>query len=252
MPSSPAEAVSEAAASPACRPVATIGLHGSASTWVFNVVRELLIAAHGDARVLALYAEEVAQLPSDAERVGRVLLIKSHHGSAGLDAWLTENHAVGLVSLRDPRDACLSMAQRFNAPLAATVRWIGNDCNRLLRLVSPGQAMLRYEDRFFEQPAVVANIAQALMLDVSPADIEAVFARYRTDAVRAFAASVADLPAERVVRVNGFAMDRVTQILAPHIGDTRSGKWRELPAPVPAELTRVFKPFLDRFGYPSA
>jgi len=42
----------------------------------------------------------------------------------------------------------------------------------------------------------------------------------------------------------------VSHIHEPHIGDGRSGKWRDLPAPEQAELTRIFAPFLDRFRYP--
>jgi hypothetical protein len=48
---------------PPPRLVATIGLHASASTWVFSVVRELMIAALGDAQVLTLYADELGQVP---------------------------------------------------------------------------------------------------------------------------------------------------------------------------------------------
>ena len=68
--------------------IATIGLHGSASTWVFNVIREMVAAAVGEAQVLALYADEVGQVPDEAARGGRHMVIKSHHGSQGLDAWL--------------------------------------------------------------------------------------------------------------------------------------------------------------------
>ena len=42
--------------------LSTIGLHGSASTWVFNVVRELMIDAVSEPRVLALYADEIGQV----------------------------------------------------------------------------------------------------------------------------------------------------------------------------------------------
>ena len=43
-----------------------------------------------------------------------------------------------------------------------------------------------------------------------------------------------------------FMMDRVTQIWGPNIGDTRSGKWRDLPDPLQTQLTRAFGPFLDQ------
>ena len=230
--------------------VATIGVHGSASTWVFNIVRELLIDAFGEPRVLSLYADEMRLLPDEPTRAGRHLVIKSHHGSAALDTWLAVRQARIVLSVRDPRDACISMSQRFAAPLGHAVRWIANDCNRLLRLAPQGHPLLRYEDRFFEDPAAAGRLAGTLGLSPAPSAIEAIFARYRTEAVRDFARHLTDLPAERLTMVTSFPMDKVTQILAPHIGDGRSGKWRDLPDRLQADLTRLFAPFLDRFGYP--
>ena len=78
---------------------------------------------------------------------------------------------------------------------------------------------------------------------------EAIFARYRTDSVRALARSLTSLPAERLSTTGRFAFDRVTQIHEPQIGDTRSGKWHDLPPDLQSELTRRFAPFLKQFGY---
>jgi len=232
------------------RLIATIGLHGSASTWVYNVVRELAIAAMGEDRILAVYADEQANVPDAAACSGRCLVIKSHHGSVALDAWLKAERAAIFLSVRDPRDACISMTQRFKAPLNQTVAWIANDCNRLLRLAAEGYPLLRYEDRFFDDKQSVERLAKAIGLHPEPSVIDTIFARYRTEAVRSFARSLADLPPERIVMVGTHKMDRVTQILGPHIGDGGSGKWYDLPIQAQTELTRVFAPFLDRFGYP--
>jgi len=230
--------------------VATIGLHASASTWVFNVARELLIASVGDDQVITLYADKLEQLPDAAARAGRCLVIKSHAGSADLDAWLAKASARLFLSVRDPRDACISMSQRFAVQLGHTVRWIADDYNRLLRLAPQGHQLLRYEDRFFDTPTSVERLASQLGLRVAPAVIETIFARYRTEAVRAFAQTLPDLPPDRITMVGSAPMDRVTQILGPHIGDARSGKWRDLADPLQAELTRMFGPFLARFNYP--
>ena len=157
-----------------------------------------------------------------------------------------------MLSVCDPRDASVSMAQRFNTPLRHMVHWLANDCNRLLRLASQGHLLLRYEDRFFDDPSAVERLAQVLGLRPAPATVEAIFARYRTEAVRDFAGSLLSLPSERLTQVGPFTMDRTTQILQPQIGDGRSGKWRELPAAEPIWLNRFFKPFLDTFDYPAA
>ncbi len=229
--------------------VATVGLHGSASTWVFNVARELVAAAAGEDRVLTLYADEPGQLPDEAARRGKHVVVKSHQGSLELDAWLQDQGAPIILSLRDPRDACLSMAQRFAAPLQHTARWLANDCRRVARLAEQGHPYLRFEDRFFDEPASVARMAARLGMASDPALTDAIFARYRTEAVRDFSRRLEALPPERLTMVGPFRMDRITQILAPHIGDARTGKWRDLPASVQLELTRWFRPFLDRFGY---
>jgi hypothetical protein len=162
------------------RVIATVGLHGSASTWVFNVVRELLIASVGEGNVLAVYAERPDELPDEVTRtLARHLVVKSHHGSAELDAWLAAAQAQLILSIRDPRDACLSMAQRFNARLDVAARWLANDCRRLLRLSAQDLPLLRYEDRFFEDPAAVGRLAEVLGVSVAPADLAAIAARPR-------------------------------------------------------------------------
>jgi hypothetical protein len=227
---------------------ATIGLHGSASTWVFNVIRELMIAAHGEDQVITAYADTLDKVP---EAYGeKHLVLKSHHGSAEMDDWLRTQKARMFLSIRDPRDASISMAQRFKAPLQQSARWIANDCARLERLAPLGHPVLRYEDSFFDRPEAIGILCTILNLEITEATQAKIFARYRTEAVRAFAATLATLPAERVAMVGDFTMDKVTQILSPHIGDGTTGKWRGLPEQVQTELTRFFSPFLQAFGYP--
>jgi hypothetical protein len=229
---------------------ATIGLHASASTWVFNVVRELMIAAMGEDQVMAFYADQVSELPDEPTRAGRHLVIKSHHGSAPLDAWLAETQTQLVLSIRDPRDACISMSERFKVPISSTAPWLANDCKRLLRLASQPHPLLRFEDRFFENDRVPQRLADHLGLRLAAASIDAICARYHRAAVQSFSARLNDLPPERLMSFGPpHLMDRVTHIHRNHIGDARSGKWRELPDPLQHELTRRFSVFLERFGY---
>jgi hypothetical protein len=209
-----------------------------------------MIASAGETNVLALYAEDASALPDDSLLAGRRLVLKSHHGSPGLDAWLDSTQPRMILSVRDPRDAALSMSQRFDAPLGHTVHWLAQDCWRLMRLASQGHTLLRYEDRFFEDEGLPGRLAEILGLSLAPAVAGVIFARYRTEAIRSFSQTLADLPPERVMTTGQTMMDRVTQIHRTHIGDARSGKWRDLPPPQQAEITRLFASFLDQFGYP--
>lgn len=231
------------------RNVVTIGLHGSASTWVFNVVRELLCCTLGEDRVLTLYADEVHQIPEASTIGDRHLVIKSHHGSAALDEWLEQIRPTIILSIRDPRDAAISMAQRFGVPLNITARWLLKDCQRVMSLPLQGHRLLRYEDRFFDDPMVLADLSAMLATDVSPETRSMLFDRYRSESVRQYAATLDSLPADQVFASERMLYHRLTQYHRGHIGDTRSGKWRNLPAAARAEITRFFEPFLRRFGY---
>jgi hypothetical protein len=231
--------------------VATVGMHSSASTWVFNVVRELMTAALGAENVVAAFADDVRELLAEQPLQGRHLVLKSHHGGAGWDSLVWLARPAVFVSIRDPRDGAISLAQRFRIPLADAARGIGVDCRRIERCADAGHPMLRYEDRFFEDPAMPGRLAEALGLTVDASVQQAIFERFSTAATRAFAANFSALPAERVMDNGKTVFDRVTQIHRTHIGDGRVGKWRDLLTPPnAAELTRYFAPFLARFGYP--
>jgi len=226
--------------------VATVGLHGSASTWLFNVTRELVVAVRGEAEVLALYSDDIESIPAAAERL---LVIKSHHGSRKLDAWLEDVGALILLSVRDPRDAALSMARRFNAPLSTAVGWLVADCARMQVLAAAGHPIFRYEDRFFEDNTATSHVARLLQVEQDPVMLAKLTSEYCTAAVRRFTRALDQLPPERVSRLGTTVFDTTTQLHQAHIGDTMSGKWRALPPAVQAKLRQIFDSFLHEFHY---
>jgi hypothetical protein len=232
--------------------VITLGLHGSASTWAFNVVRELMLAAHGEANVHACFAQDLAALMAEAAALGRHVVCKTH-GWPGFPLFAQMSRAPVIVTLRDPRDAVLSMVQRFGSPYAQMAHAIAADCQHVAWCAQAGHPVLRYEDAFFDQPATVRRLAAHLGLAVGGADPARIFAAYRTEAVRDFADGIAGLPqARRGGDGAALLFDQVTQVHHKHIGDARCGKWRDLlPQAAQRELSQFFAPFLERFGYPA-
>jgi hypothetical protein len=231
------------------RVVVTMGLHGSASTWAFNVVRELMIAAFGADAVVSFFADSPATLRAEAV-IGRHAVCKTR-GWANLEVFARRTFATVVVTVRDPRDCVFSLIERFGMTPAPAVQAIEDDCRYAAACIEAGHLVLRYEQRFFDDPRTVDRLASHLGVAVRPETTTVIFDRYRTEAVRAFAVAVPSLPADRLSGGgNPTLYDRVTHIHRTHIGDGRVGKWRErLDEHQRAELTGRFEPFLARLGY---
>jgi hypothetical protein len=232
------------------RIVMTMGIHGSASTWVFNVVRELMLMALGPETVATCFAANPVVLLAQPSILGRHLVCKTH-GWPNLHVFAYLASAPIIVTVRDPRDCVVSLMERFNSSFSVALGGISRDCQHATACADVGHLTLRYEDRFFEDPKTVRVLADHLDIDVSDTDADEIFDRYRTEAVRTFAASVASLPKEQLEgNGNPLLFDRVTQITRTHIGDGLVGKWRERLDPQQrTETSRPLGPFLTRFGY---
>jgi len=207
-------------------------------------------AAVGAENLLGLYAEDIPALFTDHALENRHIVLKSHRGGVGWDAliWLTQ--APIILSIRDPRDAALSMAERFGETLEKAVLALAADCRRIVRCADAGHLVLRYEDQFFEDPTLPAHLAARLGLPTDPELCRTLADRYSTAGVRSLAAGLPELPPDRLIKTAATELDRVTQIHRTHIGDGRVGKWRErLAPPAQQQITRYFAPFLDKFGY---
>ncbi len=236
--------------STAPRLVITLGLYGSASTWIFNVVREALNAAYGAERVCAYYADAIALILQDGAIPGRVALVKMHVGDESLASFVHLAQPLLLLSVRDPRDAVVSLMQRFGQDFDKAAARVVQSAQRIFPFAAAGHPYLRYEDNFFARMETIDAIVPRLGIVLPDAAKAAIFAQYDTGSVRNFADRVATLPAERLEGGAHDLFDRVTHIHRSHIGDGQIGKWREkLSAAESAAISDALPDFIANFGY---
>ncbi len=232
------------------RLVITLGLYGSASTWLFNVVRETLNAAHGVERVCAYYADAIALILQDGAIPGRHVVVKMHVGDDSLPAFVYLAQPLLLLSVRDPRDAVVSLMERFDQDFDKAASRVVQSARRIFPFAAAGHPYLRYEDNFFARRETLDAIAARLGVALADATKTAIFSRYETNAVRDFATHVGELPKDRLDGGEADLFDRVTHIHRGHIGDGLIGKWRERLSPgQSAAITQALGDFIANFGY---
>ncbi len=230
---------------------ATLGVYGSASTWVFNVLRELRIAQFGADRVHATFSASVQQVLEDPKARDRHIVWKLHRADESWHTFAALAQARIVLTIRDPRDAMLSIMQRFGVGLNEACGQIVHALKRVAENTAEGHLGLRYEDGFFDKPETVRALAQYLGCAVSEADQARIFAAYTSENIKQFSRALDTLPASRLKSIGDWTcFDEVTQIHRAHIGDQRVGKWRDqFDAGQQAAINTRLAPYLRAFGY---
>ncbi|WP_156839930.1 hypothetical protein [Novosphingobium aquimarinum] len=199
-----------------------LGMPGSASTWIFNVVREL-VAGRGEPAV-SLYADRAQDLLTELGTTdARHVVIKAH----SLDPqWLALLRVSGghlIVSTRDPRDSLLSMQDRFGHAAQDVTRQIALSVASIavVRSDVPRHLHLAYETRFARRKSTIGEIAAFLSIERDPSDYAAIFEKLKVASVRSHTASLAELGYEP----DWF--DPATHWHPNHVGDGRVRKWTD-------------------------
>jgi hypothetical protein len=230
---------------------ATLGVYGSASTWVFNVLRELSLVHYGAERVHAVFSDSVPQVLQDPKARDRHIVWKLHRADACWQTFAALAGARMVLTIRDPRDAMASIMQRFGVGLNAACADVVHTMMRVAENAADGHATLRYENRFFERPETVGALADYFGCTVSEAEQTRIFEAYTSERVKQFSQALDTLPAARLKAIGDWTRyDDVTQIHRTHIGDQRVGKWREyFDAAQQAAINTRLAPYLRAFQY---
>ena len=225
------------------------GMFSSGSTWVFNVVAQLLRKAHPGFRIAQTYADELG--PEHEVLASNVdyLVFKTHTPSPAARLLARRGGLPIILSIRDPKDAIASLLQRFSVTFDWAFDKVVASNDALIQLMELPHFLLRYESGFTQRDESVARIAQHLGLRLPPEALQDVFAMLTPKAVKA---TIADLQARNVIvgMEPASTFDPQTHWHPGHVGDRRIGKWKE--ALTPAQAARVSyatRDFCTAFGY---
>lgn len=209
-----------------------LGMQSSGSTWLYNVVRDLMNAA--GLKHTAMRAEMYQNFMEQRAARHRNGVLRGHNVQSALIRILNLNDVKTIMSFRDPRDAVTSFLQRFGNYGAEFLPVCNDIARNLASLVTASQQLdhlsFFYEDKFTESPQTVRKVAEFIGLPASDELVETIFDKYRAAKVKDLMAKLDELPeSQRFVDPNNNNVaDRATSFHRTHISDMRVGKWQEV------------------------
>jgi hypothetical protein len=215
------------------------------------VVIRLLKEASGEPkkRVAAFYADKVALFPQGSERA-HYLVVKSHVPSEPLLFVTRLTRGQIFLTIREPRDCVVSLMQRFRFSFDAALKDVAEEGARIVEFSRARDVIvLRYEERFHEDPATIARIAAVLGIRAPKTLRQKIFASLTPQSVKR---TIRDLNARGTF---GAApkpehFDPATHWHPGHVGDGRMAKYAEfLSAAQQTEVVARTRDYCRRFGY---
>ena len=224
------------------------GLHGSGSTWMFNLAREICRTQGVD--FVSCHREFYAKLPLD-DLGSRLLVVKSHNPMDDLRPFIANSSEPAVITIRDPRDAVVSVMQRFpNSPannFDEALKTVAHSARGLVALSRLREIpIFRYESGFVGSVETFDRIAAMLGASVSEDRRSAILAGLTPEAVKQ---TIGSLEAAGVIRGED-VWDRETLWHANHVGDGKVGKFESNLSPAQQnEIIEQTREFCDYFGY---
>ena len=244
----PAAVRKKTIAGPAPRVILCVGLKSSGSTWLYNVVIQLLRAKmRGGTK--AFYADNLAMFPPDTERA-RILVIKAHEPSKAIVYLMRLTRGCIFLSVREPRDAIASLIQRFGHAFEGALRETARQSVRIAELAHQEDPITyRYENGFYDRSETIGEVAAALGIRTNKAVRERIFRSLTRSAVKK---KIDELRKNGKfgVKPNADSFDPATHWHPGHVGDGRVGKHTSvLSKKQQAQVLARTREYCSRFGY---
>jgi tetratricopeptide (TPR) repeat protein len=241
-----------------------LGMHASASTWIYNVTRQIAASVYPTRPVQEHFVKMLADV-ARLDQPGRTHLVKTHDiDDEDAVAALSVRTAAIIVTIRDPRDAVTSWmlyhphghdlakpseAQKAFDRSLSIVEKSARFCARFAG--DQRSLLLRYEARFTDDVTALDRIAGTFQKSLAATDRARIFASSHRAAVEAF---IAELPRQRTTLIDISSddlMDPVTHWHTHHAGrNGEIGRWRHMLTEAQAlEVERRLGDWMDRFSY---
>ncbi len=235
-------------AGPAPRIILCVGLKSSGSTWLYNVVIQLLKEKYRRG-VTAFYADNFSMFPPGTERA-RVLVIKAHEPSEGLVYLARMTRGQLFLTLREPRDAIASLMQRFKHKFEGALGETTRQSQRIADLDRDEEmTAYRYEDGFFDRIETIGEIASALGVKVNKAGRERIYRSLTRESVRQTIGKFGKT-GKFGKKPDANSFDLETQWHPGHVGDGKIGKFSGiLTAAQQKKVLAATRAYTKRFGY---
>jgi hypothetical protein len=209
------------------------GLKSSGSTWLYNVAIRLAEAQRrassekGMPPIAAFYADSLDDFPGGAAKAS-ILIVKTHIPAPSLQFLTAFARGRTLLSVREPRDAIASLMLRFHHEFELCLSDVSAGAQRMLELRKAAQPLVfRYEDRFYEDRAVLDSVAAQLDFSVSRAARSCIFRSLQVESVRKTIRTLA-ARGRFGPKPNPDSFHPKTHWHPGHVGDTRIGKHVEV------------------------
>ena len=227
------------------------GMFASGSTWLFNAAMQVAAALAPGREVRSRFVTDARDLAGLAD-AAVCHVVKTHHLDPEVRGAALSRARAFLVTVRDPRDAVLSLMQhqRYRLPVAlAQVERSAHFCAVLAG--DPRAVLLHYERRFTDDPATLDRIAAALGGVLDAAARARIFQATRREQVEALIAGLDAMQGTVRDALSGDQYDSRTQWHRHHAGrDGRTGRWAEMMLPAHVGLIEHrMAAWMQAFGY---
>jgi len=214
------------------RTIWCLGMYGSASTWLFNVVAQV--------QALSQTGMPLSHFFSGGEgfdsfgRENTVDLVKSHEISdEATIVELASRAMVIFITVRDPRDAVVSLMLARSHTFDRALHFVGQSARLCKEFSADSRVRLfNYETEFFNDMRTVTLVASHLGYGITDEAAQHIFAATSRPEVEKHIANMHKKTGVLRDKLSGDLLDPQTQWHTHHAGRSgETGRWRHVLTP---------------------